>query len=196
MFENSRKNFALGRFLSVPLDTMSGYGEKGESAGLRGPEESAQGYSLLGGGARASPGPGRGLGGRTVATTVAGFPRGISFARSARARRSITIALIVGWGIVTVLWAGYARSGKQVLVLARDIPAGQSIGAGDLRTETVGASTQIADVPATQLNQVVGERPTENLRAGVLLDRRSLTSQPVLGAAEVALPLTLDSDQS
>ncbi len=131
-----------------------------------------------------------------MATTVAGFPRGISFARSARARRTITIALIAGWGIVTVLWAGYARSGKQVLVLARDIPAGQSIGAGDLRTETVGASTQIADVPATQLNQVVGERPTENLRAGALLDRRSLTSQPVLGAAEVALPLTLDSDQS
>ncbi len=53
MFENREKRSRVGRFLSVPLDTMSGYEREGGVCWSEGPAKRAPVYSPLRASARA-----------------------------------------------------------------------------------------------------------------------------------------------
>jgi hypothetical protein len=115
------------------------------------------------------------------------------FRPAARRRSRITI----GAALVAVAVGGnllvYSNLDQrtEVLQLVRDVPAGSSIEAGDLRAVAVGADASVRTVEAGQLDAVVGRYAKVRLVAGSLLVTEALQADPLVspGSAIVAVQI-------
>lgn len=114
----------------------------------------------------------------------------------ARRRRRIP-HLLVGVLLVVVcalaFFVGSLRASGRVpvLVLARDVDAGQVLTSQDLRVALVAAEAQVGSVPATQATGLVGARMAVPRPAGALLARTDVGPArfPAPGKAVVAVAL-------
>jgi hypothetical protein len=102
----------------------------------------------------------------------------------------LAVLLIVGGAAFAGLLAVRLDSREQVMVLARDVPAGTRITAG-LLAETPVASEGLQLVPADQVDAVIGTWTRVSISRGQLLDTSMLTrADPVDGdRALVGVPL-------
>lgn len=139
---------------------------------------------LDGNGAPSGPGgPGSGSGSRGV---LPALPR-------QRRRRMLLLGLLLV--VAGALAAGYVYSGMSdrvaVVQVARDVPIGTQLTAGDLATARVATDAGVATIPARQLEQVVGRFAGVDLRHGTLLSASQLTSQPSPRAGQQVVPVAV-----
>jgi hypothetical protein len=113
-------------------------------------------------------------------------------------RRPLMLALglaLVAVGALASVWLVSSASQRvSVLVLARDVPYGSPITDADLNTTDVSVDPNVATVPASELDAVVGSVSATSLSAGSLLSRAELTSAAPPAAGQVlvgvAIPAT------
>ncbi|MEU6680893.1 SAF domain-containing protein [Streptomyces sp. NPDC046925] len=104
-----------------------------------------------------------------------------------RRRRSF---MVIGAVMVLAGAIGFAgllnASGERtdVLALARDVPAGQKISAGDLRAVALPDDPGLKPVAATKKDTIVGRRAASALSEGSLLTPRQLTGKGGLRPGE------------
>ena len=94
---------------------------------------------------------------------------------------------------LAVFVSAYTKAGSQITVLAvaRSVPQGQILDAGDLTTVRVSASTGISMVPAGDAPDVVGRRAAELLQPQTLLSMNELVTSfsPPSGRSIVGVAL-------
>lgn len=111
-------------------------------------------------------------------------------------RRPLLVAASIAaviLGALLAVWAYTATSNTQEVVAARNtVPRGQAITREDLIVARVGVDPALTPVPATELDALVGQRPTVDLAAGGLVTRQNVTATllPVKGTAIVGVSLT------
>lgn len=101
-----------------------------------------------------------------------------------RARRQRRMPVVVA-GVAMILVAAVAAAGLvqraghrvDVLAVARDVPAGQTLSAADLRVASVAADPALKPVPARRLRDLVGQVAAVDLRAGGLLTSSQVARQ-------------------
>lgn len=131
-----------------------------------------------------------------------GPSRAVSGRPANPARVGLAVLLIVGGGLVFL--GLYRARGHQVpvLVMARDVPAGQALTAKDVVVAEV-AATGVATVPAKDLTQLSGVVAKVGLTKGALLAPQQFGSALPLPAdealvalafAEVAVPRSMRAD--
>ncbi len=89
-----------------------------------------------------------------------------------------------------IVWSS-ATSGQDVLVAARDLPAGSTLTATDLLAVSVRVDPQEFDglVPATQQQAIVGRTLREPLARHAFLSPAAIAVQPALGPDEMELTI-------
>jgi hypothetical protein len=112
-----------------------------------------------------------------------------------RRRRPGMIALavaLVGVGILASA-ALYQRADHQVpvLLVVTPVPVGSTITAADIGTTTVAAGPGLKDIPARELQQVIGLVAATSLRPGTLLASSELTSSLPPAPGQVLVPVAL-----
>jgi Flp pilus assembly protein CpaB len=112
-----------------------------------------------------------------------------------RALVGILLMLVAIGGSIAV-WTT-EQDTRGVLVVARDLPAGSTLTAGDLTVSRARLDDSIyqATLPASALNSVVGRQLAEPAHANQLLSRAQLSSRPTLAGDQlvVAIPVTPES---
>ncbi|WP_020663126.1 SAF domain-containing protein [Amycolatopsis benzoatilytica] len=104
----------------------------------------------------------------------------------------LTGALLVVGCVAGSLWWNTAETGRtDVLVIARPVPIGHLLAAGDLRTASVAVPGDVDTVAARDLDRVVGRPAATGLDPGTLLSGHSLggPTTPVPGHAVAAVAL-------
>lgn len=117
--------------------------------------------------------------------------------RSLRARRRRPAVLAMAAALIAAGGLGgavlYNSSGQRiaVLALARDVPYGQPLTAGDLVVARIASDPALAPVSAADRNLAIGQRATGDLHRGALLLVADLTRALVVqpGMQEVGLPV-------
>jgi hypothetical protein len=101
------------------------------------------------------------------------------------------VLLMVLAVLVNVYLFNNAGERVSVVMLARDVPAGQQISRADLTTARVAVDVAVQTVPGRQLVEVVGQRAAVGLVKGSLLVASQVTGQvsPAPGQALVTVPL-------
>lgn len=105
------------------------------------------------------------------------------------------LGLIVVIGMGTIFGWLYTTAGEKtpVVVLAREVPAGQVIERADLSTvDVAGAVTAIA---GTNLASAVGQRAAVGLLPGTLLQRSMLTEGEAIPAGQVKVGVAVKAAQ-
>ena len=99
----------------------------------------------------------------------------------------IATGALLGWFVVEQL-----SSTTPVVVLARDVPAGELIEREDLVVANVPSTPALRTVPGQQLTSVVGQRAVNTLPAGTLLSPASIAERvfPAGGSSLVGVALT------
>jgi hypothetical protein len=131
-----------------------------------------------------------------VETNSSGFAN----ARSRKAGWTTTRNLpLVGLGVLLVVACaiGFSsallRAGgrQQVLVVARDLPAGHVISSSDLRTAQLSLVGDIAFIPASDITEIIGHPASAEIAAGSLLTESDIAQSigPPKGHAVVGLSL-------
>ncbi|WP_149203873.1 SAF domain-containing protein [Actinotalea subterranea] len=122
--------------------------------------------------------------------------------RLAAARPRRRRGVIAGGLMVTALagalvaWLVGAAGGRtDVLVVARDVPYGQTLVAGDLTLTAVAVDTLVETVPADQLDAMLGLVAATDLPAGALLSPAQVTADAPPGDGEVLVPLPVNSER-
>lgn len=111
--------------------------------------------------------------------------------RRAAGRTALGVALVLV-GALAAAWLLAGSSDRAaVLVLARDVPYGQSLTAADLTTAEVLVDPGVRTVPASEMDTVLGQVAATGLAAGSLLAPGQVTAgfPPVAGQALVGLPV-------
>lgn len=88
----------------------------------------------------------------------------------------VVVGAMLGFGI----WSSSLGSRREVLVAAREVPAGRVVGERDVRTARIGTSDAVATVPATQRSLVVGRTAKTTIPSGALISRDQVTSGSAL----------------
>ncbi len=83
---------------------------------------------------------------------------------------------------------------QEYLAVAREVPAGAQVTAGDLSVVRLSSTPGLATVPAADADQVVGRYAAVTLTAGSLLSPQQLTAQPVPGPGEQLVAVRLARD--
>ncbi len=116
-----------------------------------------------------------------------------AFRPSSRSRARIAIGALLAIGAVAVMLLVFSTADKRVAVLqlVHDVPAGQQVGAGDVRTIEVSADPTLAVVHSSDLALVVGTYAKVRMVAGSLLTQPMLQAEPLVapGAAVVAVTI-------
>lgn len=135
---------------------------------------------------------------RDGAAEVGALRPAVLVAPRARRRPGLLVAgvAMVALGALAVVWLVSASGHRvDVVLVARDVPYGQTIRSGDLTTTPVSVDSSVAVVPASQIGKLVGTVATSNLAAGSLLTLSEVSSTGVLKAGEVLVPLPLAGDR-
>ncbi|MER8160049.1 SAF domain-containing protein [Streptomyces sp. NPDC094472] len=91
----------------------------------------------------------------------------------------VVLAVLCGLGAAAAVTSASDR--KQVLAVARDVPAGQALTAADLTVAEVSADEALTPVSAADKADVIGKRPAVDLRKGGLLTTSQLGAGTGLG---------------
>ncbi|AEM88711.1 SAF domain-containing protein [Streptomyces violaceusniger] len=91
----------------------------------------------------------------------------------------VVLAVLCGLGAAAAVTSASDR--KQVLAVARDVPAGQALTAADLSVAEVSSDAALTPVPAADKAGVIGKRPAVDLRKGGLLTTSQLAGGTGLG---------------
>ncbi|WP_377272310.1 SAF domain-containing protein [Peterkaempfera sp. SMS 1(5)a] len=113
-------------------------------------------------------------------------PGAVAPPRALRARRrrpavlALSVALIAAGGLGGA--ALYSATGERVSVLAiaRDVPAGQQLTAGDLTVARIAGDPALHPLDAADLDRAVGMRATNDLKRGSLLTKADVTDQLIV----------------
>lgn len=104
--------------------------------------------------------------------------------------------MLAALGGLLVAWLiGSAGNRTDVLVLAHDVPYGQTIGPEDLTVTAVAVDTLVDTVPADRLDTLVGQVAAVDLLAGSLLAPGEITVDTPPGPGEVLVPLPVPADR-
>lgn len=103
---------------------------------------------------------------------------------------ALAVLLIVGGAAIAGLLAMRADQRVAVLVAAEDIPAGSPITAQDLTTTQVAGQDTLL-IPASQLDQLVGQYTRVEIRDGQLIDTQMVGGSGMLQPGKVAVGAAL-----
>ena len=115
---------------------------------------------------------------------------------AARLRR-VDLRVVVGLAVLLVGVAGtlgvVAQAGKRtpVLVMAREVPAGQVIGEGDVRAAELGLAPGVATLGIGERTRVVGRVASVPLAAGQILNPSSVAESPPLAPGQAVMSLAV-----
>ncbi|MFF4649260.1 SAF domain-containing protein [Streptomyces sp. NPDC001380] len=117
-------------------------------------------------------------------------PAAVAPPRALRARRrrpavlALSVALVAAGGLGGA--ALYTATGERVsvLALARDVPAGQQLTAGDLTVARIAGDPALRPLDGADLDRAVGMRATNDLKRGSLLTKADVTDQAVVQAGQ------------
>ena len=127
------------------------------------------------------------------------FPRAPGPPRLPRKRRRSMFALaalLLGLGSLgTVFLVTSMTHRVSVVMVAKDVPIGSPISAGDLGTSMVSVDRSIATIPARQLGEVVGKIAGVDLRRGTLLSPGQLTGTVSPAQGQEIVPVALTTSQ-
>ncbi len=112
--------------------------------------------------------------------------------RPQRPMRAVVGALVVVASVVAAL-AIYTRIGNRtdVLAVARDVLAGEQIGADDLEVVAISSDDGIPTVPASQRNTIVGQYARVRLLSGSLLVADSVQAKPLVDPDRVLMSVVV-----
>ncbi|PZG45885.1 hypothetical protein C1I98_15140 [Spongiactinospora gelatinilytica] len=96
------------------------------------------------------------------------------------------LGALIAWQVY-----GVAAHRTPVLVMARDVPIGQPIGAQDLRTVALGLDPGVQTVEAAGKSGIIGWRAAVDLKASGLLSRGQVTDAVVPAPGETIVPVAL-----
>lgn len=136
------------------------------------------------------PGPGTGTGAGTAPGPAAVVP---PKALRARRRRPAVILLAVALIAAGALGGAvlYQRTGQRVsvLALARDVPFGQKLSAGDLTEAQISLDPSLDPVGAASFDKALTMRATTDLKKGTILTKSMLTGQLVRKPGQQVVPV-------
>lgn len=115
-----------------------------------------------------------------------------------RRRRGVLAGglMLTALGGTLVAWFVGAAGGRtDVLVVARDVPYGQTLVAGDLTLTAVAVDTLVDTVPADQLDVALGQVAAADLLAGSLLAPGQITADTPPGEGEVLVPMPVSAER-
>lgn len=99
------------------------------------------------------------------------------------------LAVCVG-GLGTAM--AYQQTGhtQSVVVVAKNVPRGQIVGAADLSVTTIGSAPEVAKLPAAELSKLIGQEALVDLMKGELVGEGAI-GRSTLPAGTVQLGLKL-----
>ena len=104
--------------------------------------------------------------------------------------------MLTALGGLLVAWMISAAGNRSdVVVMARDVPYGQTITATDLTLTAVAVDNLVDTVPADDLATVVGKVAAVDLVSGGLLTSSQVTTDTPPGAGEVLVPLPVAAER-
>jgi Flp pilus assembly protein CpaB len=101
------------------------------------------------------------------------------------------LALLLAGVLRTVAMVQRAGERVPVLVMARDVPAGQVLGDQDVRVADLGLTPGVATLGVADRARVVGRVASALLGAGQVLSPAAVTDGPALGPGQVAMSLAV-----
>ena len=107
----------------------------------------------------------------------------------------VGIVCIVGGALAGGMWAMSASDRQPVLVMARTVPAGQTIRAADVKVANVAADRELRPIDEDDRRTVVGQPAAVDLVAGTLLTRAHLGDSAGLGSGRAMVGLALKPGQ-
>lgn len=133
-----------------------------------------------------------GVGGGSVGAGVV-LPASRTAVRTRRRPMMIfgAIAAILLAGLLTWYVVGHMRAQYSVVVVRTSVARGHTITATDLTTTTIGATSGVSTVPATDLDRLIGQQALIDLASGSLLPQDAIgaTTIPAKGQSIVGLKL-------
>ena len=136
---------------------------------------------------------------RSATTNTNGNPRPPATEAPLRRRNRTRIAvgaLIMAVSIVGVV-AAVSRSTQtiEVLVVARDVPAGVQISADDLTTTELAVTSELRSVPLSELDAIINQTARIPLSAGALLTPSQTSDGPSVPEGSALVGAVLDAGQ-
>ncbi len=103
----------------------------------------------------------------------------------------VGVAIVVLFALLGL--AVFAASGRHraVLVLARTVPAGAVVTAGDLQVEQLSGAVSTAALPASAEASLLGERATTTLLAGSTLVAGAVARTPLVAPGDTVVAVAL-----
>jgi len=117
--------------------------------------------------------------------------------RSAARLRRLDLRVVIGLALLLAGVVGSVgavqRAGQRtpVLVMARDVPAGQVIGAQDVRVAELGLVAGVAALGVQDRGRVVGQVASVPLAAGQVLGPTAVANGPRLAAGQVLMSVAV-----
>ena len=124
-----------------------------------------------------------------MTSTVA--PRSAARLRRLDLRVVIGLALLLAGVVGTVGVVQRAGQRTPVLVMARDVPAGQAIDAQDVRVAELGLAPGVAALGVRDRERVVGQVASTPLAAGQVLGPTAVAQAPPLAAGQVLMSVAV-----
>jgi hypothetical protein len=117
-----------------------------------------------------------------------------------RQRRLGSAALMILLALVGALGAAalVSRAGDRVnvLAIAKDVPAGQPLTAGDVTQAAIPADPALSPVRASDEQSVIGQRTSVDLKQGALLTRSELSAGGGLGDNQALVGIQVKPGQA
>jgi hypothetical protein len=105
---------------------------------------------------------------------------------------ALGLLLVVGFALGAVLWHSSTTARAAVVVVARPVPRGDAIQAGDLRAVRLGGASDLRVVPWSERSTVVGKVAAHDLESGAVLTKGALLDDAVLSMGEGLVALKLE----
>jgi Flp pilus assembly protein CpaB len=123
--------------------------------------------------------------------TTTAVPRSTARLRRIDLRVVIGLALLLAGVLGTVAVVQRAGQRVPVLVVAREVPAGQVVGDQDVRVAELGLAPGVATLGVGDRARVVGQVASSSLAAGQVLTPAAIASGPALGPGRVAMSVAV-----
>jgi Flp pilus assembly protein CpaB len=123
--------------------------------------------------------------------TTTAVPRSTARLRRIDLRVVIGLALLLAGVLGTVAVVQRAGHRVPVLVMARDVAAGQVVGDQDVRAAELGLAPGVATLGVSDRARVVGQVASSPLAAGQVLTPAAVDGGPALGPGRVAMSVAV-----
>lgn len=134
---------------------------------------------------------------RAATSTTPISRRSGGFRPSSRSRVRIAVGTLVAIGAIGVILLIFSTADKRVpvLQLVHDVPAGQQLAAGDLRSIELSADPTLAVVHARDLGGIVGSYARVRMISGSLLAMPMLQSAPLVAPGSAVVAVTVPAGE-